>query len=259
MAADLEKSIFLSALDRETPEQREAYLAEACGDDAALRRAVEELLAAHGRSQNVLDRMPEAVAAARAGLEAGSGLETLDAPGASAAPNRGADRSGEMIGRYRLMEKIGEGGFGQVYVAQQQYPVRRQVALKLLKPGMNSHEVIARFEAERQALARMDHPNIATVFDAGEIDAGQPYFVMELVRGVPITQFCDQRRLAMRERLELFIDVCQAVQHAHQKGIIHRDLKPSNILVTLLDGRAIPKVIDFGIAKATNGHLTDES
>jgi eukaryotic-like serine/threonine-protein kinase len=164
-----------------------------------------------------------------------------------------------MIGRYRLMEKIGEGGFGQVYVAEQQQPVRRRVALKLLKPGMDSREVIARFEAERQALAMMDHRHIATVFDAGEDAAGQPYFVMELVPGVPITRFCDQRRLTTRERLRLFIDVCQAVQHAHQKGIIHRDLKPSNVLVTLHDGVAVAKVIDFGVAKAISEPLTSKT
>ncbi len=163
------------------------------------------------------------------------------------------------IGPYKLMEKIGEGGFGLVYVAEQQSPVKRKVALKVIKPGMDSREVIARFEAERQALAMMDHPNIARVFDAGTTELGHPYFVMELVRGVPITEYCDEQRLTMRERLELFVSVCQAVQHAHQKGIIHRDIKPSNVLVTLHDGRPVVKVIDFGVAKAVHQQLTDKT
>ena len=163
------------------------------------------------------------------------------------------------IGPYKLIEKIGEGGFGLVFVADQQAPVKRRVALKLIKPGMDSREVIARFEAERQALAMMDHPNIARVLDAGATDSGHPYFVMELVHGIPITDFCDKNRLTMRERLELFVSVCQAVQHAHQKGIIHRDIKPSNVLVTLQDGCPVVKVIDFGIAKALHQQLTDKT
>ena len=166
---------------------------------------------------------------------------------------------GAVIGNYRLMEQIGEGGFGLVFVAEQQRPVRRKVALKVVKPGMDTREVIARFEAERQALALMDHPNIARVLDAGTTDAGRPYFVMELVRGVPITEFCERRQLGLRERLELFITVCNAVQHAHQKGVIHRDLKPSNVLVTLHDEIAVPKVIDFGVAKALGQSLTDKT
>jgi serine/threonine protein kinase/tetratricopeptide (TPR) repeat protein len=164
-----------------------------------------------------------------------------------------------VIGRYRLLEKIGEGGFGVVYVAEQKTPVRRRVALKIIKLGMDTRSVVARFEAERQALAMMDHPNIAKVFDAGATDTGRPYFVMELVRGIPITEYCDQNNLPPIQRLRLFIDVCHAIQHAHQKGIIHRDIKPSNILVTLHDGVPIPKVIDFGIAKATQGDLTDKT
>jgi eukaryotic-like serine/threonine-protein kinase len=167
------------------------------------------------------------------------------------------EKAGDTIGRYKLRERIGEGGWGAVYVAEQEQPVRRRVALKVIKPGMDSRQVIARFEAERQALAMMDHPNIARVLDAGTTDTGRPYFVMELVRGIRITDYCDQNKLPMRERLDLFIQVCHAVQHAHQKGIIHRDLKPSNILVTLHDGVPVPKVIDFGIAKATEGRLTD--
>src|SRR5205823_2520143 len=157
---------------------------------------------------------------------------------------------------YRWLEQIGEGGFGVVFMAEQQHPVRRKVALKLLKPGMDSRQVIARFEAERQALALMDHANIARVLDAGTSDAGRPYFVMDLVKGTPITAYCDEHRLTPRQRLELFVPVCQAVQHAHQKGIIHRDLKPSNVLVALYDGRPVPKVIDFGVAKAAGPPLT---
>src|SRR5262249_15475420 len=167
------------------------------------------------------------------------------------------DVVGQTIGSYKLRELLGEGGCGVVYVAEQSEPVRRRVALKLIKLGMDSKQVIARFEAERQALAMMDHPNIAKVLDAGATEAGRPYFVMELVRGIKITDYCDQTHLNTRKRVELFINVCRAVQHAHQKGIIHRDLKPSNILVTLHDGVAVPKVIDFGIAKATEGRLTD--
>jgi serine/threonine protein kinase len=169
------------------------------------------------------------------------------------------EKPGAQVGRYKLLEKIGEGGFGVVYVAEQKTPIRRRVALKIIKLGMDTRSVVARFEAERQALAMMDHPNIAKVLDAGATDAGRPYFVMELVRGVPITQYCDQHNLSPTERLNLFIHVCQAIQHAHQKGIIHRDIKPSNILVTLHDGTPIPKVIDFGIAKATQGDLTEKT
>ena len=164
-----------------------------------------------------------------------------------------------MIGPYKLLEQIGEGGMGIVFMAEQTQPVQRKVALKIMKPGMDSKQVIARFEAERQALALMDHPNIARVLDAGTTESGRPYFVMELVRGVPITEFCDQHKLSMRQRLELFITICQAVQHAHQKGIIHRDLKPTNVLVTLHDTKPVVKVIDFGVAKATGQKLTDKT
>src|ERR1017187_8712457 len=167
------------------------------------------------------------------------------------------EKPGDRIGRYKLLERIGEGGCGVVYVAEQTEPVRRRVAIKVIKLGMDTKQVIARFEAERQALAMMDHPNIAKVLDAGATDTGRPFFVMELVRGVPITEYCDQNNLSTHERVDLFIKVCQAIQHAHQKGIIHRDIKPSNILVTLHDGVPVPKVIDFGIAKATEGRLTD--
>jgi serine/threonine protein kinase len=164
-----------------------------------------------------------------------------------------------VIGRFRLLENIGEGGFGAVFVAEQKYPIKRRVALKIIKLGMDTREVIARFEAERQALAMMDHPNIAKVYDAGATDTGRPYFAMELVRGIKITEYCDQHKLSTRQRLDLFVQVCHAIQHAHQKGVIHRDIKPSNILVTLHDGVPVPKVIDFGIAKATQGDLTDKT
>src|SRR3989475_8873420 len=167
------------------------------------------------------------------------------------------EKPGDRIGRYKLREKVGEGGCGVVYVAEQEEPIRRRVALKVIKLGMDTRQVIARFEAERQALAILDHPNIAKVLDAGAMENGRPYFVMELVRGIKITDYCDQNHLDTKQRLGLLIQVCNAVQHAHQKGIIHRDLKPSNILVTLHDGVPVPKVIDFGIAKATQGRLTD--
>src|SRR5687767_9235141 len=166
---------------------------------------------------------------------------------------------GTVIGRYKLLEPIGEGGYGTVFMAEQTTPVQRKVALKIIKAGMDTRQVIARFEAERQALALMDHPNIARVFDAGATDTGRPYFVMELVKGVPVTKYCDQQRMPIRARLELFVQVCQAVQHAHTKGVIHRDLKPSNVLVAVYDGKPVPKVIDFGVAKAAGPELTDRA
>ena len=170
-----------------------------------------------------------------------------------------AEGPGTVIDRYKLLEILGEGGFGAVYVAEQKEPVRRRLALKIIKLGMDTQQVVARFEAERQALTLMDHPNIARVCDAGATDTGRPYFVMELVRGVPVTDYCDANHMPARQRLELFMAVCRAIQHAHQKGIIHRDIKPSNVLVTLHDGVPVPKVIDFGIAKATRGDLTDKT
>src|SRR5262249_10419508 len=174
-------------------------------------------------------------------------------------PPRLADQSGEVIGPYKLLEQIGEGGMGVVYMAEQTFPVRRKVAVKIIKPGMDTKQVIARFEAERQALALMDHPNIAKLHDAGATESRRPYFVMELVRGIPITEYCDREHLGIPERLELFVLVCRAVQHAHQKGIIHRDLKPTNILITLHDGVPVPKIIDFGVAKATGPQLTEKT
>ena len=169
------------------------------------------------------------------------------------------EKSGDRIGRYKLLEKIGEGGMGTVWMAEQTEPVRRRVALKVIKQGMDSDQVLARFEAERQALALMDHPNIAKVLDVGATSSGRPYFVMELVKGVPLTRFCDEQRLSIRQRLELFMPVCLAIQHAHQKAIIHRDIKPSNVLVALYDGKPVPKVIDFGVAKAIGQQLTERT
>jgi serine/threonine protein kinase/WD40 repeat protein len=236
-----EEAIFEAALQLPAAE-RAAYVDGACGGDAALQRRVEGLLAAFGRSGAFMK-------------EPALPRDGQDQSG-PAAPK---ERPGDRIGRYKLLEQIGEGGCGVVYVADQEEPVRRRVALKIIKLGMDTKQVIARFEAERQALALMDHPNIAKVLDAGATEAGRPYFVMELVRGIKITDFCDQDELSPRERLDLFIQVCRAVQHAHQKGIIHRDIKPSNILVTVNDGAPVPKVIDFGIAKATQGRLTDQT
>ena len=232
-----EQEAFAAALACSTPAERAACLAACCGEDTALRRRVEALLKA----------------ATRAG-------DFLEAPLAGPLPADGiSEQPGDRIGRYKLLEKIGEGGCGVVYMAEQEEPVRRRVALKVIKPGMDTRAVVARFEAERQALAMMDHANIARVFDGGATPAGRPYFVMELVRGVPLTVFCDEAQSSTAARLRLFVQVCQAVQHAHQKGIIHRDLKPSNILVTVNDGVPVPKVIDFGIAKATGQRLTDKS
>jgi WD40 repeat protein/serine/threonine protein kinase len=232
-------TIFCAAVEIASAEDRAAYIARACGDDHALRDSVARLVSAHFQAGNFLESPAPAPTA------------TVDDPI--------TERPGTVIGPYKLLEQIGEGGFGVVFMAEQQRVVRRKVALKVLKPGMDTRQVIARFEAERQALALMDHPNIAHVFDGGETPAGRPYFVMELVKGVPITDFCDQGRLTPRERLGLFVDVCQAVQHAHQKGIIHRDLKPSNVLVTLHDGTPVVKVIDFGIAKAAGQQLTEKT
>jgi WD40 repeat protein len=228
--------IFTQALELTNPEARKAFIDGACHRDPLLRQRVNELF-----SQDVDDSfLKEPAARLPDSTEVIPVSEVL----------------GEMVGRYKLREQLGEGGCGVVYVAEQEEPIRRRVALKVIKLGMDTKGVIARFEAERQALAMMDHPNIAKVFDAGATPSGRPYFVMELVRGIRITDYCDQARLTTIERLELFIEVCHAVQHAHQKGIIHRDIKPSNILVTVNDGTAVPKVIDFGIAKATEGRLT---
>jgi serine/threonine protein kinase len=247
-----ELDIFTAALAISTPAERIAFLDRVCADRPDLRRRLDELLAAHARS-NPLDRGPGDLAAT-GGLPPG---ETSDLPNAL---------PGHHIGPYKLMEQIGEGGMGTVWMAQQTEPVKRLVAVKLIKAGMDSRQVIARFEAERQALALMDHANIARVLEAGTtkgdpggVTPGRPYFVMELVKGVPITRYCDEHRLTPRQRLELFIPVCQAIQHAHQKGIIHRDIKPTNVMITLYDGKPVPKVIDFGVAKATEQRLTERT
>ena len=228
-----EKAIFNVARKMESAEAVAEYLDMACGDDQQARQRIVELLRLHEQEQSFLESPPP-------GIDV-----TLDAPSISEKP-------GSQIGPFRLMEQIGEGGFGLVFVAEQQRPVRRKVALKIIKPGMDTKEVIARFEAERQALALMDHPNIAKVLDAGTTDSSRPYFVMELVRGIPISEYCDRERLDTKERLKLFVAVCQAIQHAHQKGVIHRDVKPSNVLITEHDGTPMCKVIDFGVAKAIN-------
>jgi serine/threonine protein kinase/tetratricopeptide (TPR) repeat protein len=231
------KSLFLAAAVLPTAE-RAAYLDAACGQDAVLRGRVEQLLQAHDQGLSFQEKAT---------------VGTLDLPGPS------AEAAGSRIGPYKLLQQIGEGGMGTVWLADQQGPVTRLVALKLIKAGLASDQVLARFEQERQALALMDHPNIARVFDAGTTVGGNPYFVMELVKGVPITKFCDEHRLTPRQRLELMVPVCQAIQHAHQKGIIHRDIKPSNVLVASYDGKPVPKVIDFGVAKATGQKLTERT
>jgi WD40 repeat protein/serine/threonine protein kinase len=256
----LVKEIFADALEKADAAERAAYLAQACGNDAQLRQHVEALLQAHEKAGAFLEQAP--VAPAKPGLAGGetepAKAGTPNGPGPTVILSTPlTEKPGDRIGHYKLREKIGEGGCGVVYVAEQVEPVRRRVALKVIKLGMDTKSVIARFEAERQALALMDHPNIAKVLDAGATETGRPYFVMELVRGIRITDYCDQNKLSTPERLDLFMQVCHAVQHAHQKGIIHRDIKPSNILVTLHDGVPVPKVIDFGIAKATEGRLTD--
>jgi len=236
-----DETLFDGALNCRTPEERAAYLDRMCQGKSELRRQLEALLEAHEKSGPFLEPLADARQTVR-----------LELP-------REEEASGTTIGRYKLLQKIGEGGMGDVYMAEQTEPVRRKVAFKIIKLGMDTKQVVARFEAERQALALMDHPNIAKVLDAGSTDTGRPYFVMELVHGVPITEYCDKNRLSTDDRLNLFIQVCHAIQHAHQKGIIHRDIKPSNVMVTLHDGMPVPKVIDFGVAKATNQRLTEKT
>ncbi len=262
-----DQAIFEVARKIGSPDARRAYLAQICGEDLATIERIEALLQAHDDSPSFLESPPSAIVA-------------IASPTLDQAP---LERPGTQIGPYKLLQQIGEGGMGVVYMAEQTEPVQRKVALKVIKPGMDSRQVIARFEAERQALAMMDHVNIARVLDAGTtapiadlrlqnadfkseisnlqsaISTGRPYFVMELVHGVPITKYCDDNRLTPRQRLELFVPVCQAIQHAHQKGIIHRDIKPSNVMVTLYDGKPVPKVIDFGVAKATEQKLTERT
>ena len=248
---DREVAVFNAALEL-SGDERTAYLSECCRDDDVLHRRVVALLQAHERAGDFLQEPAEE--------------STRGPPFYGKGPNAGGndreppgEQCGDLVGRYKLLQKIGEGGCGVVYMAEQAEPVHRRVALKVIKLGMDTRQVIARFEAERQALALMDHPNIARVFDAGATETGRPYFVMELVRGVKITDFCDENRIPTEERLHLFIQICHAIQHAHQKGVIHRDIKPTNILVPVNDGVPVPKVIDFGIAKATQGKLTDQT
>ncbi|MHC4954862.1 MAG: serine/threonine protein kinase, partial [Planctomycetota bacterium] len=229
------KALFQNALEL-PPHKRAEFLDQACGDDVAVRREIDALLHDHEAAGDFMSE------------PTGGGVSDAEEP---------SPEAGTVIGPYTLIDRIGEGGFGVVYVAEQSAPVRRRVALKVIKAGMDTREVVSRFEAEKQALALMDHPHIARVFDAGSTPGGRPYFVMELVKGVPIHEYCDHARLPLRERLDLFAQACDAVQHAHHKGIIHRDLKPSNILVAMQDGAPVPKVIDFGVAKATGVQLTE--
>ncbi len=233
-----DESIFGEVIQRQTIAERNQYLVKACGQDIQQRHRIQELLVSH--DQVAADTF-------------------LNDPAVSSfVPDESnLEKLGTVIGPYKIREQLGEGGMGVVYAAEQEQPVCRKVALKIIKPGMDSREVIARFEAERQALAMMDHQNIARVLDAGTTESGLPYFVMELVRGVTVTEYCDKNSLPIRKRLELFAQICKAVQHAHQKGIIHRDIKPSNVMITLHDGVPVPKVIDFGVAKAINQRLTE--
>jgi serine/threonine protein kinase len=278
------KEVFLGAASITDRAQREAWLVEQCGQEPDLLAKVRALLKARDNPESFLDMLappadaPQEEAGQKPGPGPAASVGTMD--------ESITERPGTRIGPYKLLQQIGEGGMGVVYMAEQEQPVRRKVALKIIKPGMDSRQVIARFEAERQALAMMDHQNIAKVLDAGTTagardegrgtreeesgalapcpsplapNSGRPYFVMELVKGVPITRFCDEQHLTPRERLELFVPVCQAIQHAHQKGIIHRDIKPSNVLVTLYEGKPVPKVIDFGVAKAIEQRLTERT
>jgi serine/threonine protein kinase len=283
----LVNEIFVRAIEASSPAERAAVLDQACRDDNDLRRRVEALLVAHDQAGSFLDLpapgltpIPAAPIDAVPILieqEASDSIppttDGSDTTGPTAGPIRSvksiqpaangpgpiAEGPGTRIGPYKLLQQIGEGGMGVVYMAEQEQPVRRKVALKVIKPGMDTAQVVARFEAERQALALMDHPNIARVLDAGATESGRPFFVMELVNGIPITEYCDQARLTPKARLELFVPVCRAIQHAHQKGVIHRDIKPSNVMITLVDGQPTPRVIDFGVAKATGQRLTERS
>jgi eukaryotic-like serine/threonine-protein kinase len=263
--------IFCGALEQPAGPERSAYLDRICGEDAAVRLQVESLLKAHAMAGGSVasgemsdderpsgDLPPMGEISSAGDVTVDHTPEPENEPAVSSTQPVG-ETLGATVGRYKLMQKIGEGGMGAVFIAEQKHPVRRRVALKVIKPGLDTGQVVARFEAERQALAIMDHQNIARILDVGATDAGRPFFVMDLVKGVPITEYCDRNHLAPTERLELFIPVCQAIQHAHQKGIIHRDIKPSNVLVTLQDGTPVPKVIDFGVAKAIDQRLCERT
>jgi serine/threonine protein kinase len=246
-ASPAEEAIYNAARQFADPEKLSAYLDLACDGNPAMRKRIESLLRATPEAEDFFDRNAVNVSKLPGLADAGATVTTPITEG-----------PGTVISRYTLLQMIGDGGFGAVYMAEQKEPVRRRVALKIIKLGMDTKQVVARFEAERQALAMMDHPNIARVLDGGCTETGRPYFVMELVKGQTVTKYCDEHQLSTRQRLELFIPICHAIQHAHQKGIIHRDIKPSNILVPTIDGRPVPKVIDFGIAKATQHDLTDK-
>src|SRR5262249_9090551 len=251
MAAEIPSAdtIICAAIDIASEADRVAYIAQACGDDSDLRARVEKLVAAHLKAGSFLERPAE-------GLGGTGPFTSTLADQVATAPREGP---GTVIGPYKLIQEIGEGGMGTVWMAQQTEPVKRLVALKVIKPGMDSKQVLARFEAERQALALMDHPHIARVLDAGTTTAGWPFFVMELIKGTPLVRYCDEQRLSLRQRLALFVPWCHALQHADQKGIIHRDLKPSNVLGAPYDGKPVVKVIDFGVAKAAGQQLTERT
>ncbi len=268
----IEEDLFHAAVTRTDPADRAAFLNDACAGDDELRRRIEELIQAHERAGDFLasvsgETRERASASAPTFPDTGvlispNDVATVAIPSVELnpfAPRPSSEQPGNHIGPYRLIEILGEGGMGTVFLAEQRHPVRRQVALKVIKAGMDTVQIVARFEAERQALALMDHPNIARVLDVGSTPEGRPYFVMELVQGVPITRYCDNAHLTPRQRLDLFLPVCQAIQHAHQKGVVHRDIKPSNVLITEVDGKPVPKVIDFGIAKAIDQRLTERT
>ncbi len=252
-----EESLFYLALQQPGAAARAAFLDQACVNQPELRARLEKLLQAHDTPVSLFDKIAVDMDT-DLDVVRSSGDSHLDQDSSSAFLSS-TEKPGTRIGPYKLLQIIGQGGMGIVWLAEQEQPMRRQVALKILKAGMDSRQVIARFEQERQALALMDHVNIAKVLDAGTTENGRPFFVMELIHGIPLTQYCDDRQLTIRERLELFVPVCQAIQHAHQKGIIHRDIKPSNVLVMLCDGKPVPKVIDFGVAKAVDPKLTEET
>ncbi|HEV3119323.1 MAG TPA: serine/threonine-protein kinase, partial [Gemmataceae bacterium] len=259
------KAVFDRAHEIPPGPERDAYVNLLCAEVPAVRQKVEGLLRAYDEAGSFLEQPAVETPPTgpyqpkREGSEHSSEIEPATIVNGTNATEETAEGIGAQIGPYRLLKKLGAGGMGAVYLAEQERPVRRKVALKIIKPGLDKEQVVARFEAERQALALMNHPNIAKVFDGGATADGWPYFVMELVDGLPMNQYCDEKSLTVRERLELFVPVCQALQHAHQKGIIHRDIKPSNVLVMQADGKAVAKVIDFGIAKAVEQRLTERT